>query len=216
MASITVALAITAETAVSIGAAGSASSLADRAVVRDGAGRPLIPGSQIKGKLRYAAEQLLRSLGAEVASPFVAEPDAAANPAIEAIFGSPRAASPLRFADLVCDLTPAAAALPGVVSIRPSVMIDRQRGTAADQHLLLQEVVREKLVFRSEAAIAGRLEHVEHAALLWASLHLTERWGGAKSRGLGWCSIETSVHWNGGPLSPVELAAALRGLEIRS
>jgi CRISPR/Cas system CSM-associated protein Csm3 (group 7 of RAMP superfamily) len=63
-------LTITLDSALSIGAGGSAGTIADKSIVRDGWGRPTIPGSQVKGKLRWAIEQLLRGLGHDIPPPF--------------------------------------------------------------------------------------------------------------------------------------------------
>ncbi|PDW00304.1 hypothetical protein CJ255_20815 [Candidatus Viridilinea mediisalina] len=40
---------LTSHSALSVGAGGSSGTLADKSIVRDGWGRPLIPGSQLKG-----------------------------------------------------------------------------------------------------------------------------------------------------------------------
>ncbi len=212
MPELRIALAIEARSALSVGAAGSAGALADKAIVRDGMGRPIIPGSQVKGKLRFAAEQLLRSLGQDIPTPFEDAPRDEQPTLIRAVFGSPQLVSPLRFADLCADLTPREARLPQVTRIRPSVTLNRRRGAAEDQRLVLQEVTREGLVFRSEEAITGTLDNLTQVALLWAAIQLTDRWGGAKSRGLGWCSLSAQVHWNAEPIAPSELATALRNL----
>ncbi|NTV65441.1 MAG: hypothetical protein HGA65_18165, partial [Oscillochloris sp.] len=79
---------------------------------------------------------------------------------------------------------------------------------------LLRETAREGLRFRADndEAITGKLDTPAHAALLWAALRLSERWGGAKSRGLGWCTVETTVYWDNTPLSALRLAEELRRL----
>lgn len=209
MPKLRIAITITTESALSVGAAGSAGSLADKSIVRDGLGRPIIPGSQLKGKLRYAAEQLLRSLGQDIPSPFElgrVENDTL----IRRVFGSPDQPSPLRFADLIGDLEPQLARLPSASAIRPSVTINRRRGTAEDQRLLLQEVTREGLAFRADPAISGNLGELSYAALLWAALRLTDRWGGAKSRGLGWATATAAIYLDEQPLDEPELARALQ------
>lgn len=212
MPDVRIALTITADTALSVGAAGSAGTLADKSIVRDGLGRPIIPGSQVKGKLRSAAEQLLRSQGQDIPTPFEAWPRAEQASLIRTLFGSPQQASPLRFADLIADIEPQVAQMPGLSRIRPSVTINRQRGTAEDQRLLLLEAAREGLVFQAKEAITGKLDEQAQAALLWAALRLTDRWGGAKSRGLGWCTVEARVYWGDEELAPLDLATALRTL----
>src|SRR5258706_2704033 len=112
MTDLRIALTIISETAVSVGAGGSAGTLADKSIVRDGWNRPIIPGSQVKGKLRWAVEQLLRGLGDDVPTPFDergrVEQAKIRNELIgkqrpnfvRAIFGSPEYRSSLHFADL--------------------------------------------------------------------------------------------------------------------
>lgn len=201
MVEVRIALTIASETPLSVGAGGSVGTLADKSIVRDGWGRPTIPGSQVKGKLRWAAEQILRGLGQEIPTPFDTPPERVERETlVRALFGSPGQRSPLYFIDL-----------PGVIGdtaqmgalrsspeqhqslIRPSVTINRQRGTAEDQRLLFQEVAPEVLRFHADPAIHGRLEDRRQIALLWAALRLTTRWGGAKSRGLGWASVDAQI-----------------------
>lgn len=212
MPELRIALTITSETALSVGAAGSAGTLADKLVIRDGAGRPVIPGSQLKGKLRFAAEQLLRSLGHTIPSPFDDSPNVEQSNPVRTLFGSPEHASPLRFADLTSTSAADLARSLGATSIRPSVTINRRHGTAEDQRLLLREVTREGLAFHNPEAITGQLEQPADAALLWAALRLCDRWGGAKTRGLGWCEIATTIYWDGTELLPTELGRAFRTL----
>lgn len=195
-----IALTITSQTAVSVGAGGSAGTIADKTIVCDGWGRPLIPGSQVKGKLRWAAEQLLRGLGQDIPAPSDGTEREELDTLVRRLFGSPQLRSPLRFADL-----------PGVIGdleqieslraspeqhqaqIRPSVAINRQRGTAADKLLIFQEAAPETMRFHAADAVIGTIASLEEAALLWAAARLTTRWGGAKSRGLGWASVAARV-----------------------
>lgn len=214
MTRLTIALAITFESALSIGAGGSAGTLADKSIVRDGWGRPIIPGSQVKGKLRWAAELLLRGMGQHIPAPF----DEAAETAtfVRALFGSPEQRSPLSFADLPATLVSAehAPELQRRLSqVRPSVSINRRRGTAEDQRLLFQETALEGMQFAHEHAIIGDLAAAnadQCAALLWAALQLTTRWGGAKSRGLGWGTVKATLMLDGEKLEDADLATALR------
>lgn len=193
-------LTITSHSALSVGAGGSSGTIADKSIVRDGWGRPLIPGSQVKGKLRWAAEQLLRGLGHAIPAPADGSEREETPNLVRSLFGSPQHRSPLHFADL-----------PGIIGeleqldalrsspeqrrtqIRPSVAIDRRRGTAADRLLIFQEAAPELMRFHAERAVTGTIATLEEAALLWAAARLTTRWGGAKSRGLGWASLEARV-----------------------
>jgi len=200
MTQLRIELTITTESALSIGAGGSAGAIADKSIVRDGWGRPVIPGSQVKGKLRWAVEQLLRGLGQDIPAPFEPRERVESDNLVRALFGSPEHRSPLHFADLPLALVreEQAADLPRHLSqVRPSVSINRRRGTAEDARLLLQEIALEGMAFRADAAISGDLggpkPPEQYAALLWGALKLTDRWGGAKSRGLGWATITTDV-----------------------
>jgi CRISPR/Cas system CSM-associated protein Csm3 (group 7 of RAMP superfamily) len=214
MTLLTVRLTITFESALSIGAGGSAGTIADKSIVRDGWGRPIIPGSQVKGKLRWAAEQLLRGMGHDIPSPF--DETIENSTIVRDLFGSPEHRSPLHFADLPAILVSAAQAPElqrRLSQVRPSVSINRRRGTAEDARLLFQETALEGMQFAHERAITGDLSGEtaeQYAALLWGALKLTGRWGGGKSRGLGWAVVEGRFALGGEALAEVQLAEALR------
>lgn len=216
MTLLTIQLTITLESALSIGAGGSAGTLADKSIVRDGWGRPLIPGSQVKGKLRWALEQLLRGMGQDIPAPFDTEIEQ--QTLVRDLFGSPERRSPLHFADLAATVVAAEQAHPMrhlLSQVRPSVSINRRRGTAEDARLLLQETALEGMQFAHERAVAGDLpgdaeQARAYAALLWAALKLTDRWGGAKSRGLGWARVDATLMLGGEQLEDDQLAGALR------
>jgi CRISPR/Cas system CSM-associated protein Csm3 (group 7 of RAMP superfamily) len=203
-------LCLVADTALSVGAGGSAGTFADKTIIRDGYGRPIIPGSQLKGKLRHAAEALARSLA------FPNLPESFDDPRVEqdehgqpqpnnvitALFGSTNYRSPLVFADLVGVVgDPAKIDIDTLRNqpeqhrslIRPSVALNRRRRVAEDARLLFQETSLAGTRFYAERAITGRVPHERYVGLLWAALLLTTRWGGASSRGLGWMSIEQLV-----------------------
>ena len=63
MAEFRVDLRITIETALSVGGAGSVGTLADKSILRDGWNRPILPASQVKGRVRHACEAIARGLG---------------------------------------------------------------------------------------------------------------------------------------------------------
>ncbi|GIV96502.1 MAG: hypothetical protein KatS3mg057_1159 [Herpetosiphonaceae bacterium] len=116
-------LTITVVSSLSVGAAGSSGGLADKVLLRDGRNRPIIPGSQIKGRIRHTCERIARTLGCAVCD----SPDpqrmcpydqriqrraseqfhieraggAALQCVICALFGSPAYPSPLIFGDAV-------------------------------------------------------------------------------------------------------------------
>ena len=214
-----VTLTIQAETPLSVGAGGSAGTIADKAIVRDGWGRPLIPGSQVKGRVRHAAEAISSALGLALPQGF--DDDTSPENVIRTIFGSPHQRSPLRFLDLIAfTVEPQEIAEPTtfdwqqIGTLRPSVSLNRQRGTAEDARLLFQEVAPAQLQFGSYpyAAISGELPTIEHVALLWAAICTTTRWGGAKSRGLGWAQVQAIIEADGIVIERDALADALRRL----
>lgn len=223
-------LAILLDTALSIGAGGSTGTLADKSIVRDGWGRPIIPGSQVKGKLRWAVEQIMRGMGQPIATPFDDPPDIPAiilerapleqKDIIHALFGSVTWRSPLRFANLPATVVAdkqAAELRTQLSQVRSSVAINRQRGTAEDAMLLLQEATAEHMEFATARAISGDLRDLpgsatQYAALLWAGLKLTARWGGAKSRGLGWATTNITVRLNGDVIDERDLILSLRAI----
>jgi CRISPR/Cas system CSM-associated protein Csm3 (group 7 of RAMP superfamily) len=228
MPQLQLALSVVSATPLSLGAGGSAGTLADKSILRDARGRPLIPGSQVKGKTRHAAEALLRGIGLDSHVPETFDEER--NGLIRALFGSPEYRSPLAFADLIggFDTLTAPAQAAGQANtaatlasqiawqaagqIRPSVSINRRRGVAEDQHLLFQEVAQEGLRYTCEQAISGPIADQKHAALLWAALLLTTRWGGASSRGLGWAKIEVQVHVDSQAVTVGTLTEQLKAL----
>ncbi len=212
---ISIDLAVSIETALSIGAGGASVTLADKVAVRDARGRLIIPGSHVKGKLRHTCEEIVRSLGKLVCGSPRAEtmcPQQTSVPApclICQLFGSPAYRSPLRFYDLVY-MDPSLSERAGegrldqVARIRPGIGLDRHRKVVAEGRLFSIEtspsgvpaIVQGELdqrgnenllsVFRHREAIMGTVQSVAQAKLLFAGLSLIRSWGGGKSRGLGW------------------------------
>ncbi|MDW8145156.1 MAG: RAMP superfamily CRISPR-associated protein [Roseiflexaceae bacterium] len=212
MIDVTIDLEVLSDLPVSVGAGGSAGTLADKVIVRDGRGRPLIPGSQVKGRARHAAEAIAATLGLGVPQYFGDETDTV----IRRIFGSPQHRAPLHFANVIADVGDQTKIEPQWLSqLRPSVAINRRRGTADDERLLLQETALRGMRFIARPAIVGTLPDLGHAALLWAALRAVDRWGGAKSRGLGWATTNVRVIVNGQEQNAAVLTEALRDLVRR-
>src|SRR5262245_49422169 len=64
-------LAIAPATPLCVGAAGSSGGLADKTLLRDGWNRPIIPGSQFKGRVRHACERIAAGMGVPIcAAPY--------------------------------------------------------------------------------------------------------------------------------------------------
>lgn len=140
------------DTALCVGAGGSTGSLADKPIVRNAQGQLLIPGSQLKGRLRHECEKLARALGWQVFAAPAAQslyPQADNSDGtlaqvgetpgyhciISRIFGNPVLPSRIHVDDLICPLS--ATELPEV--LRPGVTINRQRRVAEDAKLFLLE-----------------------------------------------------------------------------
>jgi CRISPR/Cas system CSM-associated protein Csm3 (group 7 of RAMP superfamily) len=213
-------LMITALTPLCVGASGSAGGLADKALQRDAWNRPIIPGSQLKGRVRHSCERIASALGIPICHAPVERtmcPDGpktitrssreeldrlragadAPQCVICAIFGSAMYPSPLRFDDLAATLGPVfppERPFPPDERLRPGVGIDRRRGAALENVLYLTETTDTGLEFRG--AIRGRwlatpqAEVVPLAGLLLAGIQSTTRWGSGSSRGLGWAKVE--------------------------
>ena len=138
--SVDIRLAITLLTPACVGAAGSGGGIADKTLLRDGWNRPIIPGSQLKGRVRHACERIAAALGqpicgapyAEAMCPHTTEikrlsrepldlmrgPGARPQCAVCAIFGSALYPSPLMFSDLI--FTPATIPTQAIAATRPA------------------------------------------------------------------------------------------------
>jgi CRISPR/Cas system CSM-associated protein Csm3 (group 7 of RAMP superfamily) len=205
-------LAITARTPLCVGASGSSGGLADKTVLRDGWNRPIIPGSQLKGRLRHACERIAAGMGASIcAAPYPAtmcpyyepkppitrqarEPiDLARAEGVRhqcivcALFGSPVYLSPLAFNDLV--YTPPLPRFPppqpyeAHERLRPGVGLDRRRRTAQEEVLYLTETTDAGITFTG--AIHGR----------WLSTPLAEA---RALSGLLLAGLRLTTRWGGG------------------
>jgi CRISPR-associated protein Csx10 len=179
---------------------------ADRATARDGAERPIIPASALRGALRIELERLLRGVepARAVCSANLSEPAAGGTPCpcpICRLFGSEAAATgTLRLDDAVLDDT---VALPDEEP-RPGVGVSRRTGTAVARHLTFVEtsgIVNAAgggVAFRAAAKLVARGAQDDEAALeedwrnLAAACAALNGLGGGKARGLGWvqCSLD--------------------------
>ena len=201
------------DTALCIGAGGSSGSLADKAIVRNSGGNLLIPGSQIKGRLRHECEKIARGLGWGICESPNAEKmvilrdkappefkrdeyqipgyDKTYHCLISQIFGDPVLPSRVIFDDLICTEDPEN--LPEV--LRPGVTINRRRKIAEEKKLYYLETspVNAKLKFTGDIHIQPSLtpERPDYAkALIWSAFHHINALGGSKSAGLGWIDWE--------------------------
>jgi len=199
------------DSALCVGAGGSSGSLADKPIIRNGRGQLLIPGSQLKGRLRHECEKLARGLGwpiCESPNPATMCPQRLGldNHRFEAqtaydigkrttagatqhhclicqIFGNPSLASRIAVDDLICEVEPDS--LPEV--LRPGVTLNRRRRTAEDQKLYFLETspVNVQLPFSGQIELAPDCPPYARPLVL-AALHHIHALGGSKSAGLGW------------------------------
>ncbi|MBD2248659.1 RAMP superfamily CRISPR-associated protein [Nostoc sp. FACHB-888] len=208
------------DSALCVGAGGSSGSLADKPIVRNSERNLLIPGSQIKGRVRHECEKLLRGLKWEISespnagrmvirrdnAPPKFERDEYKIPGYEhtyhclisQVFGDPILPSRVIFDDLVC--TEELENLPEV--LRPGVTINRRRRIAEEKKLYFLETspVNAKLQFQGEIHIQPSLtpERPDYAkVLILAGLRQIYALGGSKSAGLGWLHWELDELQNG-------------------
>jgi CRISPR/Cas system CSM-associated protein Csm3 (group 7 of RAMP superfamily) len=215
MAEFRVNLTIRVETALSVGGAGTVGTLADKSLLRDGWNRPILPASQVKGRLRHACEAIARGLGIaicegpvpEMTCPHLADEQI---PLVKGqrccficqIFGSPGYRGKLLFRDLVYIPATRDPVEQGHLyaphePLRPGVGLERRRGVVQEKLLFLTETTLPGTgsVFRADSAIYGNLPRVEHALLVLMGLEQILNWGGAKSRGLGWARIDYTASY---------------------
>jgi CRISPR-associated RAMP protein (TIGR02581 family) len=196
------------DTALCVGAGGSTGSLADKPIMRRANGKLLIPGSQLKGRLRHECEKLARGLGwpicesptSETMCPQLAgfseqdkakfnrsdykiEEDHRHHCLICQIFGNPALASRVIVDDLICTQDPDN--LPEV--LRPGVTINRRRQTAEEKKLYFLETSPANLKLEFEGNLYFQPNCPDYAkALIVAALRHINALGGSKSAGLGW------------------------------
>jgi CRISPR/Cas system CSM-associated protein Csm3 (group 7 of RAMP superfamily) len=186
--------------ALCIGAGGSAGSLADKPIVRNAQSQLIIPASQLKGRLRHECEKLARGLGWQVFSspvadqmhPYDDEQDGQFASVkgykgyhcyISRIFGNPYLPSHIFVEDLVCQLK----AEDLLEVIRPGVSINRGRGTAEDQKLYFLETSPANAELEFRGAIQFLPDCPAYTKpLILAGLRHIHALGGSKSSGLGW------------------------------
>lgn len=204
------------DTALCVGAGGSSGSLADKPIIRNAEGKLLIPGSQLKGRLRHECEKLARGLtwhicnspnpatmcpqragfSEEEEANFHIEPytfnnqdqesETAYHCLICQIFGNPSLPSRIICDDLICEVAPEN--LPEV--LRPGVTINRRRRTAEEQKLYYLETspVNAQLAFTGAIHLTSQAPDYSRPLIMAALKHINAL-GGSKSAGLGW------LHW---------------------
>ena len=190
------------ETPFHIGGGVTGESATIKPLLRDGHGRPYLPGSALKGVLRHEAERIVRAL--------TDDPNAVCRaPRAEAMcpqkprfgefcpvcrtFGSPAYPSPFHFGDLTAKATDAN--LLASTVLRYGVGVSRYRGAAAEDLLYLTEIVPAAPFTPLRGTIEGVVDEAEGngpLALLLAAVIALRMIGGGRSRGLGWLRLEVT------------------------
>lgn len=204
------------DTALCVGAGGSSGSLADKPIVRNAERNLLIPGSQIKGRLRHECEKIARGLGWEICeSPRpgkmvirrenapdkfkrreyeVSGYDETYHCLISQIFGDPVLPSRVIFDDLICTEDPEILA----DFLRPGVTVNRRRRTAEEKKLYFLETSPPNVSLRFEGQIHLLPNCPSYAKpLMLAGFKHIHALGGSKSAGLGWLSWENLPQFEG-------------------
>lgn len=170
-------------------------------VIRDDDGRPLIPGSSLRGILRTGCEGLVRGLGVEKGLRRVADaPDCPTEMVegwksiglIDRLFGRIgdrknkfAYASRLKISSLTCIESEA-------IELRDGVGIDRESRTAAQGAKFDLEIVPAGARFQGRIKILNPADH-ELGLLAQALMMLDEgmlHLGGCSARGLGWMEVK--------------------------
>ncbi len=174
--------------------------LVDRIVVRGADGLPVIPGSTVKGRLRFFAERLLSAGGAPPdlrlhasGAPACKHLDTACtacrlfgNSAIPALLRVGAASleepwAPLLRTLLLADPNPVVHA---DAEIRPGIALSRTRRTALGDHLFLDETVPASLSFAGTLRFGGEIR-AEEMEFLVAAASLVDALGARKAAGRG-------------------------------
>ena len=183
----------------------------DNSVVKDVLGRPVIPGSSLKGALRAHMESILRAIQIQHQPARLLSCDLLGNsPCIDIkalkeageqaddylydltcmacrVFGAPWLAAKLAFRDLDVDEEFWA----GRYLIRDGVAIDRDKGNAAARLKYDFEAVPAGTRFNFKAQLDNASDAEMGLALLAlrALQNQQIQIGGGRSRGLGWCEL---------------------------
>jgi CRISPR/Cas system CSM-associated protein Csm3 (group 7 of RAMP superfamily) len=186
---------LTCRTGLHIGV-GKSSALAgsDLPVLRDADGRPMVPGSSLRGVLRSGVEALSKSLGLDSRCPSVSV--ANGDPRLpERLFGrvgqskddSFSFGSRLQISDARCDGD-------ALTELRDGVSIRRDTRTVAGSAKFDLEVVAAGAKFRGTIRLKNGIDY--EAGLVAQALWMLDQGllllGGNSARGLGWMEVQVS------------------------
>jgi len=183
-----------------VGSGAMGGSLAQRPMLTDWRGLPMVPGSSFKGRLRHTCKQLAEAMGQETCDDPVAEamcqPGEGEEPCpICRLFGSPWLESPLAFADLTL-VEPAfliKSEVPPRTSLRYGVGLSRYRRVAQDQLLYTTEVFLPGGTVTLGGQINGQADEKD-VGLLVAAIENLLTLGSGKTSGMGWCDLEFDLY----------------------
>lgn len=200
--------------------------VADKTPVRDVDGIAIIPGSTVKGRLRYHCKRICLSLGEHLGKLLPQGETAVEKPVCQAqgewdtpaalckdslnlciicrIFGSPLFPSPYRFSDLQPeqrDSILAQKSLPALSFTADSELMTRVRKnrytqTAENNALYCYEQVKSKDILYTGTINGPTLTPLE-LKLIEAGLKVMTHLGGGRSKGLGRITTATITHYTG-------------------
>lgn len=180
---------ITAETPLHIGSM-DVEELAkvDMPILKDHNGKPYIPGSSLKGKVRSEAERIARASGITVCFP--PQTDSMCKDTLCIccqIFGSPKKAGKIKFRDAFCTNPPER------TIARPGIGMDRKTGTSARGALFEIEGVPAGTTFNFEIILENLTD--EELKLFKAALKSVQdsALGGQSSRGFGKINVKVTT-----------------------
>ncbi|MBI4770352.1 MAG: hypothetical protein HY784_08095 [Chloroflexi bacterium] len=202
-----------------VGSGALADSLADKPLLKNADGLPLVPGSAVRGKARHACEQIFRGLAGDwpgCLPPYQFCTDHNRLCPVCRMFGSETWPGEIRFGDLRLEFVPNLAvvekektlARAGRTALRWSVSLNRYRGTAEADLLYNVETHSANPAVAYRGVVRGNLsgetlpQQRAQAALLVAGLRAVRSLGGGRTRGLGWGQFDLTVRLDG------EVAAA--------
>jgi CRISPR/Cas system CSM-associated protein Csm3 (group 7 of RAMP superfamily) len=180
----------------------SVAGLVDRIIMRDGQGLPVVPGSTVKGRWRFAAERLLRSLPKATAGIHIVIHDKN-KPACKdrkkacficKWFGSPAIPAALQVGPATldypwCDIflklhavSPSAVVQPDT-EVRPGIAMSRRLRMALHDHLFFEETV-PPVTFVGHVRLTEE-PNAQEKAFLKTAAQLVDRLGANKAGGRG-------------------------------
>lgn len=192
-----------------IGGGGATSGFVDNFLLRDSSGRPYIPGSTLKGRLRYNAALLSGMVGEKECS-FMRQQNRMCTCLVCQLFGNEGNFPGSLYFDHLYPVDAAGGELSAgdlPVALRAGVGLDRARRVAVDGHLFFTEAAAVPgVTFTGAIEGAAFGERAGKAAtLLYLAAGLIRTLGNNQSRGMGWVEPQMAIKLDGRQLSPAEM-----------